>query len=74
MMFSFSIFAIGFLWVFLLVAMYDKFFRFKDVSFCKHLGWHDGRGGAKSFDGCSIHATCSRCGKKVMQDSQGNWF
>lgn len=26
------------------------------------------------FDGCSFHATCSRCGKSVMQDSQGNWF
>ena len=36
--------------------------------------WHNGKGGAKSFDGCSVHATCSKCGAEVMQDSQGNWF
>ncbi len=41
---------------------------------CKYMGWHNGRGGQKSFDGCSQHATCSWCGKDVMQDSQGNWF
>ena len=40
---------------------------------CKIFGWHNGKG-EKSFDGMSIHSTCSRCGKKVMQDSQGNWF
>jgi len=39
------------------------------------LGWHDGSGGGLTFfDGASIHATCSQCGKEVMQDSQGNWF
>ena len=40
-------------------------------------GWHNGKGvssdGVK-FDGCSVHARCSKCGKDVMQDSQGNWF
>lgn len=38
------------------------------------MGWHNGKGGPRSFDGCSLHATCSICGKEVMQDSQGNWF
>ena len=42
--------------------------------FCKYLGWHNGRGGAMTHDGCSFHATCSICGKEVMMDSQGNWF
>lgn len=41
---------------------------------CSTFGWHNGKGGAKSFDGCSVHATCSKCGNEVMQDSQGNWF
>jgi hypothetical protein len=41
---------------------------------CKFFGWHNGNGGAKSFDGCSVHACCDKCGKTVMQDSQGNWF
>ena len=41
---------------------------------CKYFSWHNGKGGAKSFDGCSVHASCDKCGKEVMQDSQGNWF
>jgi len=70
------------IWIFLfvvfggfwLVGVYDWVVGFKDKSFCLVMGWHDGSGGKRSFDGCSIHATCSRCGKEVMQDSQGNWF
>jgi len=42
---------------------------------CSSFKWHDGNGKApRTFDGCSIHAVCSKCGKEVMQDSQGNWF
>lgn len=26
------------------------------------------------FDGCSMTGRCPRCGKRVLQDSQGNWF
>ena len=49
--------------------------KYKGTSYsCKQFGWHNGLGGSKSFDGCSVHATCSKCGKEVMQDSQGNWF
>lgn len=39
---------------------------------CK-LGWHKVKR-IISFDGCSIHAICMRCGKELMQDSQGGWF
>jgi len=42
---------------------------------CSVMGWHNGKGKAtQSFDGCSVHAQCSKCNKDVMQDSQGNWF
>lgn len=42
---------------------------------CKYFSWHDGKDKVDShFDGCSVHATCSKCEKDVMQDSQGNWF
>lgn len=42
---------------------------------CDVFGWHNGSGtGPRSFDGASMHATCSKCGKQVMMDSQGNWF
>jgi hypothetical protein len=41
--------------------------------FCKHMGWHL-KPGETGFDGCSFTGVCPRCGVKVMQDSQGNWF
>lgn len=39
-----------------------------------YLGWHDGMGGPRWFDGLSVCGHCSRCGKQVLMDSQGNWF
>ena len=48
--------------------------------FCDKLGWHcapeeHARSGIDNRN-CMIHrrGICPRCGKKVMQDSQGNWF
>lgn len=41
--------------------------------FCDRLGWHL-EPHPKYFVGCNINGTCPRCGKKVLQDSQGNWF
>lgn len=40
---------------------------------CKWLGWHrpDNKIGS---DGCSLISTCKYCEKKILQDSQGNWF
>lgn len=41
--------------------------------FCKVMGWH--RAPAEmEFDGASFKGVCPRCGKYVLQDSQGNWF
>lgn len=40
----------------------------------KWLHWHEPDCSPKSFDGCSIHSICKHCRKKIMQDSQGNWF
>ena len=43
--------------------------------FCHNaFGWHDGRGAAVGFDGCSRTSRCGWCGERVLQDSQGNWF
>lgn len=42
--------------------------------FCNgFLGWHKAPK-VRGFDGCSINGICPRCGKHVLQDSQGNWF
>ena len=37
------------------------------------MGWHLAPT-EQGFDGCSANGICPRCDKKVMQDSQGNWF
>ena len=42
---------------------------------CRWFGWHNGEGsGEHTFDGCSFGSTCGKCGKRVLLDSQGNWF
>lgn len=56
----------------LCLVVYDKFAGTHYA--CLRFGWHNGDGGWKNFDGCSVHAICSKCKKEVMQDSQGNWF
>ena len=38
------------------------------------LGWCDGHGGKLGFDGVSVSGYCSVCGRRVLMDSQGNWF
>lgn len=61
----------GFFW---LMVLSNFLLKPNTAWFCREMGWHDGSGGEISFDGCSVHATCSKCGKDVMQDGQGNWF
>jgi hypothetical protein len=40
---------------------------------CTRMGWHLAPQ-SMGFDGCSLKGICPRCGKHVLQDSQGNWF
>lgn len=37
------------------------------------LGYHRPIGRI-DFDGCSLICSCKKCGSKLLQDSQGNWF
>ena len=37
------------------------------------MGWHLPTE-EKKYDGCSYISVCKYCGKRIMQDSQGNWF
>lgn len=50
-----------------------SFNRYLPVWFCDKLGWHMAPT-MQTFDGASHGGNCTRCDKKVMQDSQGNWF
>lgn len=54
------------------LMQYDKIFNKHKA--CDWFGWHNGCGSEVKFDGCSFSGTCSKCGKKVLEDSQGNWF
>ena len=41
--------------------------------------WHDVMqwlrpSGAYSFDGVSVGTTCRDCPRRILMDSQGNWF
>lgn len=45
--------------------------------FCKWLGWHtaiDIYIVESLMDFKYFKATCARCGKSLLKDSQGNWF
>lgn len=45
----------------------------KNSWFCKVMGWHKEPWNIL-FDGCSLSGKCPRCKKRVLKDSQGNWF
>jgi hypothetical protein len=64
-----SIFSILVFILMLLVTFNDYLPRW----FCDHIDWHL-TPTMQGFDGCSLTGTCPRCGKSVLQDSQGNWF
>lgn len=61
------------IWVYAAAGLY---FKFGFLKFFYHglLGWHTPNVSPKQHDGCSYHATCKHCAKRIMQDSQGNWF
>ena len=56
------------------VVLYFKLGWFKGF-YHDLLGWHapDYTVGVWD-DGISFHAKCKHCGKRITQDSQGNWF
>lgn len=40
---------------------------------CNVLGWHKPKD-TITFNGCTFYSVCRYCKKKIMEDSQGNWF
>jgi hypothetical protein len=40
---------------------------------CDIMGWHLSPI-SQGFDGASYYGECRRCGRHVLEDSQGNWF
>lgn len=65
-----SLVVLALLSMLLLLCLFNKYLP---VWFCDHMGWHFPKE-KQGFDGCSFTATCARCEKPILQDSQGNWF
>lgn len=57
---------------FLFFAFLYLLFGFGKNFFDGVLGWHKPSKEIRT-DGISIQSTCKYCGKKIEQDSQGNW-
>ena len=51
----------------------DRVRGWSERSICGFWGWHSA-GNEVGFDGASATSRCWRCGLRVLQDSQGNWF
>lgn len=65
---------IGIILFFFLLLLIDKLdFKYKLKFFCAGPGWHKAPE-HYSFDGASNVGKCPRCGKKVLQDGNGDWF
>ena len=57
-----------------ILLIIDKLdFKNKLKFFCKFPGWHKAPL-HQGFDGASFNGKCPRCNKKVLQDSNGDWF
>ena len=41
---------------------------------CETLGSHYAPTSGMGFDGATVNGRCPHCGRRVGQDSQGNWF
>ena len=59
--------------IFLICILLAIFNSLLPIWFCHKMDWHL-KPKKQNFDGCSFNGKCPRCSKKVMQDSQGNWF
>lgn len=57
----------------LLLLLSTVFNKYLPIWVCKKLGWHLCPNEIGP-DGCSFRGICPRCGKKILQDSKGNWF
>jgi len=64
---------IFFLFIALALILLAVFNEHLPVIFCHKLGWHLAPR-VQDFNGNSATGVCPRCNKKVLRDSQGNWF
>lgn len=62
-----------FIIIMLVLIIINSFCKYNGIFFCKFFGWHK-KPKDIEIRGINNVGTCPRCGKRVIQDSQGNWF
>lgn len=74
MVFAIIMIFLSFILIAIFLAIFNRLYpRLLSRWFCDKLGWHV-KPDHLYFDGVNLQGICPRCYKKVMQDSQGNWF
>jgi len=52
----------------------DRRIKYKKSFRCEVLGWHAPTNIYVGWLSTTFESTCKRCGRPILQDSQGNWF
>lgn len=70
-----ALLVVGLLFILWFLQLIWWFRPYKAMTWLCHdlMGWHK-PDDTHFHDGCSNHSHCRFCGRKIMQDSQGNWF
>lgn len=55
------------------LALIDRWTSWLPKWFCDHLDWHK-TPEQVGFDGCSQNGRCPRCSRRVLADSNGDYF
>ena len=64
---------LSFFVVIISLAIIDRWTSWLPKWFCDHMDWHKTPERA-GFDGCSLNGVCPRCNRKVLSDSNGDYF
>ena len=57
----------------LFICMFLSKIQPNNIFWCRYFFWHRAPK-EQMFDGASNYGRCPRCNKRVLQDSQGNWY
>ena len=64
---------LSFFVVIISLAIIDRWTSWLPKWFCDHMDWHK-TPERVDFDGCSLNGICPRCKRRVLSDSNGDYF
>jgi len=68
-----NVLLLAFIVVVISLALIDRWTSWLPKWFCDHLDWHK-TPSVVHFDGCSTNGVCPRCNRRVLEDSNGDYF